>query len=138
MAKTRSLAFFVEAEVRAPDTLQDKVELRWDGPVANQQTASQWELTIEINMLIASTAGRTDAYQHKRIVGFVQSMFKLDIPIFKLGNLTGIDDGTLLGCLQLRSEDREAIVTSYFGKLGPDVGAEQSTVEAHYKISLRS
>lgn len=138
LAKTRIPNFYVEAEVKAPDNLQDKVELRWDGPIANQRTASQWDLTVEINILIGSNTGRTDAFQHKRIVGFVQSMFKSAIPIFKLGNLTGIDDGTLLGCLQLRSDDREAVVTSYFGKLGPDVGTEQSTVEAHYKTSLRS
>lgn len=135
-AKPKGVPLFIEAEVKAPDKLNDKVEMRWDGPYCRQLTRTQWTAAIEINMLVTSQAGGVDAYKHKKIVGVVQSMFTPTISVFKLGNLKDIDNEQLLGCLQLRSEDREAIVTSYFGKVGPDVTLEQSTVEAHYKMTL--
>lgn len=135
-AKPKGVTLFIEAEVKAPESLKDKVEMRWDGPYATQLTRYEWRLNIEINMLVTSQAGGIDAHKHKKIVGIVQSMFAPTISVFKLGDLKDVDTEQLLGCLQLRSDDREAVVTSYFGKTGPDVSLEQSTVEAHYKMSL--
>lgn len=138
--KSKSLVLWVEAEevTQAQKEAPDRVEVRWDGPVGTQLTATQWRLEIELNVLISSVTGRKDAYAHKRIVGLVQAMMT-DIPVYRYGTLVDIDDGSLLGCLQPRADsDREAVVTSYFGKIDSPTALEQSTVEAHYRMGVRT
>lgn len=132
-ATDTKISLFVEAEVKAPDKLQDKVELRWDGPDSIQLTRRSWRLTVTVNMLVTSTTNRSDAYVHKKLVGLVQAAISGDISIFKLGTITDIDDGQLLSCLQL---NQSGIITNYFGEGGIDVKVEQSTVEATYEVIL--
>lgn len=133
-AQDKKISLFVEAESKAPDKLQDKVELRWDGPDSVQLTKHSWKLVVTVNMLVTSTTNRSDAYAHKKLVGLVQTAMAGDISIFKLGMITDIDTAQLLSCLQLK--DQNGIVTSYFGEGGVDIKVEQSTVEATYEVIL--
>jgi hypothetical protein len=134
--KTRSIALLIEGQDSPITGKEDWVEMRWDGPYATLASSSCWILDIEINVLASSILGRADAHHHKRLVGQIQASFLKAFPVFKYGENPDVDDQSLLGCLQLRSGDREAIVTSYFGKIETDVVLEQSTIEGHYRMNL--
>jgi hypothetical protein len=139
LARPKSLVLWIEAEetTQKDKDAPDRVEIRWDGPYATQLTRKEWRLNLELNGLITSVANRDDAYAHKKVVGLVQAMIT-DIPVYRYGTLLDIDDKSYLGCLQLRADsDREAIITSYFGKMESQTPIEQSTVEAHYRMNLK-
>jgi hypothetical protein len=121
-----------------PKRPEDWVELRWDGPLANETTRNNWILELDINCLISSVLGRKDVHKHKRIVGEIQSVMPKDFPIYRFGDDPIIDTQDLLGCMTLRPDNREGIITSYFGQIDVDVLLEQSSVEAHYRMHLRT
>lgn len=132
----RGLLFRIEGQDVAKREEQDWVEFRWDGPTSREVSKRYWYLDIEINVLVSSIVSRDDTYRHKKNVGLVEASFINSIPVLRYGDVQEVDDETLLGCLELRSDNREAIVTSYFGKIESDVVLEQSTVEAHYRLTL--
>lgn len=135
-SKANGITIHFEAQDRNTAGKKDWIEARWDGPRAVELSRKNWRLDIEVNVLVSSVIGRDDTHKHKKQVGLVQAAYIRAIPIYKYGDNTEIDTQELLGCLQLRSDDQEAIVTSYFGKIETDVVLEQSTVEAHYRLSL--
>lgn len=112
------------------DSKQDFVEFRWNGPFARELSRGYWELEVDLNFLVSSSTDREDTHNHKKVVGVVQSILTNSISIFKFGN-TEPDDQTLLGCMQLRVDKKDAIETNYFGRM-QDVELEQSTIEAGY------
>lgn len=136
--KPHSVPFYLETESRGGRPNHDQVEIRWDGPSADESTKNHWRLDIEVNLLISTLVDGNNPFRHQQVQGLVQSLFPSALPVYKYGEVPGFDDQTLLGCLQLRREDREAIVTSYFGKIDADISIEQSTVEAHYRMFLKT
>lgn len=132
-----NLKLYVEGQDRPEgftDT-EDRVEFRWDGPYAREVSRGYWVIELEINLLMISSTGKDDTHKHKKFVGLVQTAFTNTINVMRRGD--GVDDNnTLLGCLQLRTDDQEAITTSYFGKIETDVSIEQTAVEGHYKMNL--
>jgi hypothetical protein len=133
--ETMNVPFHVEGQDTQNQGTQDSVEFRWDGPYANEVSRKCWQLDIEVNMLVSSILGRTQSHHHKDLVGKAQAAYITDIPVYRYGEGSS-DTQSILGCLKLRSDDREAIITSYFGKLEVDIVLEQSTVEAHYRMNL--
>jgi hypothetical protein len=131
------LNVFVHFEGQSREQLADKsdyVEFRWNGPEAREHSRGWWELDVNLNFVINSGTNRDDTYTHKVIVGKVQSILKNSINVFKLGDTESDDPNTLLGCLQLKVDARDGILTNYFGRQ-QDVELEQSTVEAWYCMS---
>lgn len=112
---------------------KDSVEFRWNGPYGRERSKGWWQLEIQVNFVINSLTNRQDTYTHRQIVGQVQSILKNSINVMKYGEGNG-DDSTLLGCLQLRTDGRDGIITDYFGRQ-QDVELEQSTVEATYVMT---
>lgn len=146
-----SLRTYVEAELQALDTyvfyegqsredLRDKldyVEFRWNGPEAREPSRGYWFLDVNLNFVISSTSNRENTYMHQVVVGRVQSILGHTIEVFRLGDdINGVDDQTLFGCLLLKTDTREPIMTNYFGRM-QEVELEQSTVEANYCMSGR-
>ena len=136
-AKDNSLAFFIEASPRDTEGQFEWTELRWDGPAANEVSKNYWLLDVEINILISTSTTAPNSHRHKEIVGLIQAAYLADLQVYKYGD-GQFDTQELLGCLRLRSDVREAIFTSYFGKIEVDVPLEQSTVEAHYRMVLNT
>lgn len=130
------LKLHIEGQDRTVTNLEDHAELRWDGPYIREVSRRYWHIDIEINIIVSSVLSRDDTHIHKKSVGLVQSAFPNTILVHKHGDGAGDNANELLGCFQLRTEDREAVVTSYFGKIEVDVLLEQSTVEAHYRMTL--
>lgn len=111
--------------------LKDAAEFRWNGPEAREYSRGWWELEVHLNFVAISTTNRKDTYAHKVLVGKIQSILRNSISIFKFG--TGVnDDQSLFGCLQLRINGRDSIMTNYFGRIVDPTEIEESTVEATY------
>lgn len=112
----------------------DYVEFRWDGPEARSSVSNYWFLDVVTNFVITSTTKRADTYTHQRIVGKAQSVLINAIGVFRYGDDESVDDQSLLGCLQLRADLKDPILTNYFGR-NQEVELEQSTIEAFYCLS---
>lgn len=128
-----NLQMFVE-ECTDRSVLQgdsDFCELRLDGPTGYERSLGEWELTIEINVLVSSIRSEKDAYQIDRNNGLVAQCFTNGITVFRYGTGEGDDSGEE-GCLILRTDKNSGVVVSNFGA-PPDVRILQSSIEGHYK-----
>lgn len=133
--EARGVFVFFEGDSR--EQLNDKldyVEFRWTGPEARLGSRDYWYLEVILNFVITSTTNRGATYTHHRVVGLVQSILQRAISVFRYGEDSLVDDQQLLGCLQLRADLKDPIMTNYFGR-SQDVELEESTVEAYYCMS---
>ncbi len=120
-----------ECDRAALDGNSDFCELRVDGPTGYERSLGEWELAVEINILVSSIRSEKDAYQLERTNGLVVQCFTNGITVFRYGNGDGDDSGEE-GCLILRTDKNSGVVVSNFGA-PPDVRILQSSVEGHYK-----
>lgn len=130
-----SVVVFFEGDSR--EQLGDKtdwVEFRWNGPEIRKGSKDYWHLDVILNFVVQSTTGRTDTYTHQKTVGQVHSILKQSIGVFRYGDDPLVDDQQLLGCLQLRADLKDPIMTNYFGRM-QEVEIEESTIEAYYCMS---
>ena len=133
-----SLPLFIEGQHRDIDkSLQDYVELRVDGPYITEIARDQWQLYIEVNVLINSIMNDTNNHRIHTSAGLVGAAFEDAIPVYKYGS-TGEDDDSFLGCLVLQQDKkrRERIQISHFGQVAPNTKLLQATVEGHFIIDL--
>jgi hypothetical protein len=129
--------YFVEGAERQTEVQTSFVEFRFDGPRIQEVSRDYFRLTIEINLLVSTVKGSGEsAYKHNSVVGHVENAFT-KINIYKLGIPTDIaNDGSFVGCLDLRDDIKEAVVVNNMGKVRPDTRLIQSTVEGHYRMFL--
>jgi len=134
-AKRDGIYIFVEGQIRDTKELDSWIEIRVDGPYTQQHGSNDFRLNIEINVLCVAKCDDKDFHRIHRITGIVGAAFTSEIFIFKNGD-TVEDDQSLIGCLVRRDDKKEAIVTSNFGLIDPDVPIMQATVEGHYTAHL--
>ena len=134
-ALRQNIALYVEGRVRPVTEPGEQFELRLDGPSAKEFTKGHWQLDIEINVLIKWMRHPLDAYRGERLKGIVQAAFTNSIRVYNYGD---DDPAELIGCLQLRSDGREGIITSDFGLIDASQTLRQATVEGHYRMELRT
>lgn len=106
-----------------------RVEFRMDGPAREERARDDWVLDFEVNLFISVTRSDSDVHTIYTIAGYIQSLFKNNIPIYKYG-----DGGALLGCLTLISE----VKVSQLGQVEERTVVLQATVEGHYRIYLET
>ncbi len=131
------LKYFVEGEHRSTDKDLEYVEFRMDGPSSEEVSKNYWFHNVEINLAISVIKNEDIGRIHK-IGGQVKAGFNKEIPVFKYGKDTDPENnGSLIGCLQLRTDFRErAIVLAHFGQLDPNLNILQATVEGHFRLTL--
>lgn len=122
------IPLYIESFPRDTSSLKDWIELRIDGPHYTPQTKNQWEITLEVNVVVSSAKDNINSYRYLEAQGNVVKMFS-NIPVYKLGL-----DESLVVCLQTT---QGKIVTRNFGQVGPTVALNQSSVEAHYRAFLQ-
>ena len=132
------LHFYVEGEDRRTTEHRTYLEFRLDGPYSRELSHNFWQLDIEINILVVTIMDKTDLYEHEKNVGIVCEAFTSGIPVWKYGDGPDDDPVSQLGCLMLHSDRKEKIVVSNFGLIKDDSKMMQSTVEAHYKLQLKT
>lgn len=133
-----TLPFFLEGGDRRTEELREYVEFRLDGPYAKELNKGFWQLDVEINVLVVTSRDDSDVYEHDRNVGSACAAFTKGVPIWKLGDGEDDDPLELLGCMVLIPLDKERIIVSNFGQIAPDTRMMQSTVEAHYRLQLKT
>lgn len=126
---------FFEGHDRNTSTLTEYGEFRLDGPYVWHNSRTEFKLKIELNVLVSIKQDEQNVHKLARVTGVFLAAFKPAISVFKYGDQPG-DDQTLLGCLNLISEDREPVMVSNFGQISPDDPLEQATVEGHYMMHL--
>lgn len=134
--RRQDIRLFSEDEERNTQKEKDLFELRIDGPFYEEESAGCYNITVEINVLVQSVIDRTDFQKIKRLCGIVVAAFTSTIPVYKYGDQSD-DDDTLLGCLNLATNRRERVEIHNFGRVSPEKAIQQSTVEGHYRMSLK-
>lgn len=135
--RTRNIIMFVEGMNRS--ILRDKpayIEVRVDGPYAEELSKNFWQVDMEVNVVISTVPSQNDIYAHTTLIGIIQAMCPNPLRIYRYGsNMVEVDDGTRLGCMSVSpivSGDRPYRI-SRFGQITPDARLLQSTVEVHYR-----
>lgn len=129
-------ALFVEGTKRKTNEFDRWFELRMNGPFARKLTKSEWRLDIEFNIMCSHILV-ADAFKIDRMLGWAMSTFTSPVQISKLGEDPTVDDQSVLGCMQLNTEDKgESIKAHQFGQV--DVRREliQATAAARYILTL--
>jgi len=128
---------YIDQEGRVVTKLPQWAEFRLDGPFSKEPSNNYWTHRIEVNLLVATNLSTQDFYSHERSVGIIYDAFRTEIPVFRLGN-GEFDNQAQLGCFQIQTEEREAIIVSNFGQIETDIKLTQSTVEGHYRMDLKT
>ena len=132
------LYFYLEGCDRRTDTKRQYVEFRLDGPYSRELSHNYWEFAIDIDILIVTIRNETDIYEHDRGIGLVCAAFVPGIPVWKYGDTSDDDPTVQVGCLRVIPKDQGRIVVTNFGQVRNDSRLLQSTVEAYYKLNLRT
>ena len=115
----------------------DHVEFRINGPAVSELSRGYFRLDVDVNLLLTSMMGgqTKNAYDIVQQAGVFLQAAGGPIPVLKWGEGPD-DDESLLGCLTLRSDKRDAIRVIHFGQIGRDDRLRQSAVDARYRMHL--
>lgn len=129
---------YVEGQDRAKlQGKEDYFELRVDGPNMVQQTQTQADFYVEVNMLINAHKDGKDAYKLQRLLGICMKALAVCIPVYRLGD--GPLDGPKqepykVGELQRQETPKNTFDVAGFGQIEPTQTNEQGTVAAPYAL----
>lgn len=111
-------------------------ELRVNGPVVRELSKNYFYLTVNVNVILQSMMTEENGYDIIQDCGvFLEAMGPFDV--FKHGNGPE-DDGTFLGCLDLRTDVNEAVFVAHFGQLNQETRIRESMVGGKYQIFLQN
>jgi hypothetical protein len=116
---------------------KDRAEFRMDGPDVTELSRGFYRLDFEINLAVSCVRDDIDTHKIHRETGFYASLFK-DIPVYKFGDTADDDPNVYVGCLNLRQEYDQKIFITHLGQIEESTRVLQATIEAHYRIQLRS
>jgi len=130
-----SLPYFIEGIDEMDDDVMraNHVELRITGPTIKEVSNGYFTIDAVINFLFTKQmeASDADAYNLIQWTGEFSTVMLDPVPIYKLG--TGADDdGTLIGCLEVKKGKNEAVRVWHFGRLDKDTRVLQSVCDALY------
>lgn len=131
-----SVTNFIEGTSSRELDNSEYVEIRVDGPYADERSKNDFILRLEVNLLVQTVIDPTiNIYRHAELQGICMSAMTI-IPVYKLGPEVG-DDLSQIGCLELNTDEpRDHITAHNFGQIETDIKLQQATVEGHYKIEL--
>ena len=134
-----SLPYFVEGvDERDEDNMRvDHVELRLTGPFIKEVSKGYYNVEVWVNFLFTkqmAVAG-ADAYDIIQWTGTFQNEMLNPIPIYKYGS-GAQDDGSLIGCLDIKRTPNEAARIYHFGQVSREDRVRQSEVDALYYMDL--
>ena len=112
----------------------NRIEIRMDGPFQAQYSKIEIIANIEVNIFVTTIIDDKNYLTHSVLVGQVTALFT-SIPVYKCGDGPD-DDGSLLGCLKLKTKGKDPFEARNFGQIAQQIRLNQSTVEGHYKIEL--
>jgi hypothetical protein len=130
-----SLPYYVEGIDEMDDDVQraNHVELRITGPTIKEVSNGYFTVDVAINLLFTKQMETQDAdvFDLQQWTGEFASVMLDPVPIYKKG--TGADDDdSLIGCLEVKKSDNEAVRVWHFGRLDKDTRVNQSVCDALY------
>lgn len=134
--RRQGVELFIEGQKQKVPSPPDLFELRVDGPDFTQVSALDWEIHIEVGVLVNATNDQKDYHRIHKLCGIITEAFT-DIPVYRYGD--GVDDDdSFLGCLLLQQDlgSRKSIQVTPFGKTDVAVPIMQSSVEAKFAMTL--
>lgn len=111
----------------------NSIEFRMDGPNGKQLTKTEWDLFVEVSLLITTMKDDKDAHIPERYLGIAARAFTPGVKVFRFGDGPDDDATFLEGCLILEAEGREPLVLAKFGVVQVDLPVIQASVNGHYK-----
>jgi hypothetical protein len=126
---------YLEGDERTQQDNAEFAELRIDGPFILVPQKGLYYLDLEINILIQAHPDLQNLYNIQTAIGIFSKAFTNSISIYAYGD-GPLDDGSLIECLHLQRDLREAININNYGIIKPDVRLMQSTVEGHYRLEI--
>ena len=130
---TKGIISFAHADDSNTGTFQSGIEFRMDGPNGKWLTKTEWDLFIEVSLLVTTMKDDKDAHLIEKYLGFAASAFTSSIKIFRFGDGPDDDSTFLEGCFTIEAEGREPLVIAKFGVVQVDLPVLQATVNGHYK-----
>lgn len=130
------LLVYKEAEVRKTNQEQAWVELRMDGPFAQERTMGQWHLEVDLDVLCMQNVDR-DLYHIDRLIGVAMAALVERIPVYKYGSDPRVDDQTLLFCLTQDTKGvNDGVHVHQFGQTDSKILQVQASVSAKYYVDI--
>lgn len=135
----------VEGEPRKTSSEDEYFELRIDGPIIAEHAKNDFQIFVEINILIMTRMSDHDVFKHAKMVGKCVAFFGSVIDLYKLGDPN--DDPTNTGaslnaCLRIKHDLEEKrgdhLAVRNFGQIDKSTELVQTSVEAHYTGHLSS
>jgi hypothetical protein len=126
---------YIEGDERTQNDKAEFAELRIDGPFIVIPQKGLYLIDVEINILTQTHLDPRRHYKAQEMVGTFARAFTNLIEVHKYGD-GPLDDGSLLECLHLQRDLREAIDINYYGIIKEDIKIMQSTIEGHYRLEL--
>ena len=136
-----SLPYYVEGIDEMDDDIQraNHVELRITGPIIKEVSNGYFTVDVAVNLLFTRQMDSRDADVYSLIqwTGEFANVMLDPIPIYKKG--TGADDdGSLIGCIDVKKGDNEKVRVWHFGRLDKDTRINQSVVDALYGMDYKT
>lgn len=136
-----SLPYFVEGiDERSVDEMRaNHVELRLTGPTLKEVSNGYYNVDVVINFLFTKNMDEAsaDAFDLIQWTGVFADAMLNPIPIYKKGS--GVeDDGSLVGCIQVKSGKNDAVRVYHFGQLDRDTRVRQSEIDALFYMDYKT
>jgi hypothetical protein len=140
IAAANNIPYFVEGidERSDADMQASHAELRVTGPATKEESNGYYRLDVTINFMLTSFMDMVgNAYELVQWGGILQEEMLAPIPIYKYGNESQ-DTGALLGCLRVKSAQRNKVQLYHFGQMNTTDRVRQSELDAVYEMWLTS
>lgn len=128
--------FFIEGQHRDRDDERTLVELRIGGPEFNEVSKGYFNVTLGINLLMQVALDDQNYHDMLYLQGKV-GQYVTPIQIYRYGDITldPLNDGTLLGCLQLEDDGIDFV---QFGQIEKDTKLVKAAIVAEYRMCLEN
>ena len=130
------LTIFYEGEERKTEDLTEYAEVRVKGPVVTEPALNQFNLDVEVNVLISVKMNDTTNILRPHVIAgwFMEKMQTICIKNYGPGTS---EPYTEQFHLRLREEPNSKVVWQFFGKVETDTGLLQGVVSARYRVHLQ-
>lgn len=130
-----SLPYYIDGIDEIDDDVMraNHVELRITGPTIKEVSNGYFTVDVVINFLFTKLmeARDADVFDLIQWTGEFARVMLDPVPVYKKG--TGVDDdGSLIGCLEVKKGSNEAVRVWHFGRLDKDTRVNQSVCDALY------
>ena len=136
-----SLPYFVEGiDERSDGTMRvSHVELRVTGPTLKEVSRDYYNVDVVINFMFTKNMDEVgaDAFDLIQWTGVFADAMLEPIPIYKKGG-GAEDDGSLIGCIQVKTGRHDAVRVYHFGQIDKDTRVRQSEVDALYGMNFKT